>query len=244
LLGLKTYIPLLNKISKERILKELETIVVADYKLNRKNDIFLKVCNHIGLIKYLFNSTLQRVGKFTKKEFESFYSLSKDSRLIGFYILVLKKYFIGYAQNNQIGYNINSILGINGIKESSSHISTVEKIYRVYQNLEYDIDTLNASINYLTFSDAEREIIDSFVSLKGKQNLELTIQMVKKYNLPLSVHQLDITPQDLIDLNIDNIYISKILSTLYNQVLSMAVKNSNEDLKNLALEIHKTFKNI
>ena len=42
---------------------------------------------------------------------------------------------------------------------------------------------------------------------------------------------------------IERKYISKILNTLYNQVLSMKVKNTNEDLKKLAKDINDTFWN-
>ena len=242
--GLKTFVPLLNKISKERILKELENIVIADYKLDRPNHRFLKFCNQIDLIKYIFNSTLENTKKFSKEDIQNFYKLPTDSRLIGFYILVLKNFFNGYLQNNQLSYNINAILGINGIKDSTSHIFTTEKIYRVYQNIVYNVDLLNATINYLTFSDAERAIIDVYLDKNAKNTLDSTISAIKKYNLPLSIHDLKITASDLIELGIDRKFISKILSILFNQVLQMSVKNDNSDLKNLALEIHNTFKNL
>ena len=242
--ALKIYSPLLNKISKERILKELGQIVVADYKFNKQNQNFMKLCNNLNLRKYIFNSTLSKSPKFTKKEIVSFYNLGKDARLIGFYILVLKKYFIGYQDGKQLSFTVNNLLGINGIRESNNNAMLTEKLYRVYQNLEYEIDTLNASINYLTFSNSEREIIENFLSKNAKEILSLTIQIIKKHNLPTSVHQLDVSAQDLIDEGIDRVYISKILSTLFNQVLQMSVKNKKEDLIRLAKDIHNTFKEI
>lgn len=238
------FTPLLKKISRERILKELEQIVVADRKLNFSNNNFLTLANKCSLCKYMFNSNLNRMRKFSKQDMKKFYSLETNSRLIGFYILILQKYLHGYIGHNQLAYNINMLLGVNGLKESKNNISITEKIYRILQNLDYSQDLLNASINYLTLSDSERNIIDTYISKKAKQILSDNISHIKANNLPISIHQLDITAQDLLDLGIKNMYISKILSTLYNQVLNMCVKNSNEDLKNLAKEINETFLNI
>jgi hypothetical protein len=100
---------------------------------------------------------------------------------------------------------------------------------------------LNASINYLTLSDSERQIIDVFLDKKSKASLSDKISYVKNNNLPTSIHQLDITAQDLIDAGIKRMYISKILSTLYNQVLNMCVENTNSALKELPLQIHEKF---
>ena len=136
------------------------------------------------------------------------------------------------------------LLGINGIKESNDNIKVTEKIYRILQNLNYNRDTLNASINYLTLSSAEREVIDNLCGKKGKVRLSDNISKIKDNNLPLNIHQLDISAQDLIEIGIEQKYISKILSTLYNQVLNMSVPNIKDDLKNIAKEINETFTKI
>ena len=133
------------------------------------------------------------------------------------------------------------MLGPNGIKESNDNIKTTEKLYRIIQNLNFNNDILNATINYLTLSNTEREIVDHFIHKKAKEQLSANISIIKDNNLPLGVHQLPITAEELIELGIERKYISKILSTLYNQVLSMKVKNTNEDLKKLAKEINDTF---
>jgi len=239
--ALKTYTPLLKKISKERILKEITLLSVADLKHDIPNTNFLDLCNKLNLARYIFNSTLTRMKKFSRSDIDKFYSLSIKARLIGLYILIIKNYLIGYTDSNQLGYNINMLLGRDGIKESKENILIVEKLYRVYQNLTYDRDSTNASVNYLTFSDSEREVIDKILDEKAKALLSDNISFIKKNNLPISIHQLDVTAQDLIDAKIDRIYISKILSTLFNQVLNMAVSNQKEDLIKLAKEIHETF---
>lgn len=239
--ALKKYTPLLKSISKERILKELNLSVTADLTYNRPNKNFLKFCNLLSLPKYMFNSSLSRMRKFSRSDINNFYALEKSSRLVGFYILILKNYFKDYVADNQLSFTINMLLGHNGIKESSNHIFTTEKIYKIYQNLSHGTDELNATVNYLTLSNAERNIIDNFLSKKAKQALSDKISFIKDKKLPLSVHELDICVQDILDLNIERKFISKILSTLYNQVLNMYVPNEKEALKNLALELHETF---
>lgn len=241
LTALIQFAPLLKAISKERVLKEIVQLVSSDLKHNKPNQNFLQLCNRLSLPQYIFNSRLSRIRKFSKQDIKSYYQLPEQSRRIGFYILVIKNYLQKYTNDNQLCYSINMLLGLDGIKESNEHITTTEKIYRVYQNLQYGQDIINASINYLTLATAERKIIDAFLDNKAKSRLSDTILYIKEQKLPLSIHELDICAQDLIDLNIERKYISKILSTLYNQVLNMSVPNINEDLKNIALEMHKLF---
>lgn len=239
--ALKNFTANLKLISKERILKELQQIVVADKKLNNPNQIFLKYCNNLNLPQYLFNSTLKNIKKFKKKDIANFYKLSANARLIGFYVLVLSKHLNYYANPNNLSYTINVLLGINGIKESNESIRITEKLYRIIQNLNFNNDILNATINYLTLSDSEREIVNCYIHSKAKTQLSDNISIIESNHLPLSVHQLPITAEELIEIGIERKYITKILSTLYNQVLSMKVKNTNEDLKKLAKDINETF---
>ena len=242
--ALKTFSPLLKSISKERILKELQAIVVADLKYNYTNKRFLKTINKTRMLKYIFNYTLNNIKAFSKKDIINFYNLSTNSRLIGFYILILCKHFSIPSTESNIAYTINNLLGINGLKETNNSIITTEKLFKILTNLNTNTDTLNASINYLTLSTSEREIIDAFISKKAKQTLSDNIKHIKDSNLPLSIHQLDICAQDLLDNNIERKYISKILSTLYNQVLNMCVANEKDALTKLAIQINETFTEI
>lgn len=243
-IALTRCIPKLANISKERILKELEQIVIADKIKDRANFNFLTFCNKTNILKYIFNYSMSRIKKFTKKDMQSFYSLDTNSRKIGFYCLILKKYLNGYTNDNNLSFTTNMFLRTNGLKESNENTYITEKIYRVYQNLEFGIDTINATINYLTLSDAERNIVESLLSKIQKDTLSANIKYIKDKKLPLNVHELNIEPQDLLDNNIESKYISQILKTLYNQVYSMKVKNQKEDLIELAKQINKTFKEL
>ncbi len=231
----------LNYISKERILKEMSQIVIADLKYNRPNLLGLKLLTKFGLLPYVFNSRLKGLKKITGREIKEYYTLSKDSRLIGLYFLILKKYLKVYTRDEHLMFSCNMLFGLDGMKESKNNIAITEKLYRIYQNLTYDIDTMTATINYLTLSNAEREIVDLHLSKKIKNILSVNISAIKNNNLPLSVHELPIKGEDLKDAGIEDKCVGKILGALYNQVLGMTVKNSKEDLLLRAKEINETF---
>lgn len=241
---IKRYLTHLKNISKERILQELKQIVVSDLKYNNPNKIFLQTFEKLNIYHLLFNYNLTRLKAISKKDIAKYFTLSADARLIGLYVLILKNYLNGYTKNSQLQFDINCILGRDGIKESSTNISLTNKLYLIYQNLEYGVDVINATVNYLTLSDTEREIVLVYLNEKCKTALFDNIKVVKDNNLPISAHELPITPTDLIDAGIDRIYISKLLQILFNQVLQMQVKNEKEDLLKLAIEIHKSFSKI
>lgn len=232
----------LREISKERILKELELLTRSDLKFENYNHIFLKTIQKLNLLELIFNHSLSRIKKFNKSDIKNFYSLGYHSRLIGFYILVIKNYLNSFTNETQLAYNINMLLGRDGIKESKDTINLTEKIYRIYQNIYNNIDMLNATINYLTLSDSERNIIDTYINKKAKLLLSDKISFIKSNNLPLSVHDLDITAQDLIDNGINKIFISKILTTMFNQVINLSLANEKEVLINFAKDLDKNFK--
>ena len=234
----------LSKISKERIIKEISYLAISDLKHNLKNTIFLKYIFKLKLLPQIFNSSLERVKNLTKQDVSNYYKLSYDSRIIGFYFLVIKNYLKGFSQENQLPFVINMILGNDGIKESKNNINLVEKLYRIYQNLYYNNDSLTASLNYLCLSDNEREIIDAFLNKNGAIILANNKDIIKRYNFPLNIHELKVSGEDLKNENIDGKYIGKILSVLFNQVIALKVENKKEDLIKLALEIHNNFKNI
>ena len=241
---MKVYTPNLKEISKERILDEVKLITTSDLKYENNNQVFLTLFNKLNIFPHLFNYALTRLRKISKKDIEKYYTLSKDARLIGLYILILKNYLAGYTKANQLFFDINCILGREGIKESNANITLTNKLYLIYQNLEYQVDAINATVNYLTLSNAEREIVLAFLNEDCKQVLFDNIKTIKDNNLPINVHELPITASDLIDSGIDRKYISKLLQILFNQVLQMQVKNDKESLLNLAIELHKSFSQI
>ena len=233
----------LKDISKERILQELKYIVTSDLTHNLKNKVFIQVFNDLNLYTYIFNSRFSRV-KLKKLDIQNYYQLSSLARLMGLYMVILKNYHKQYMSLSQLKFTCNLLLGNDGLRESNSNICTLEKLYLIFQNLEYNIDSINATINYLTLSNTEREIINAFLDKKAMGRLSDNISLIKSRNLPLGIQELDITPQDLIDAKIESRYIGKILHTLFNQVIEMKVLNQKSDLIELAKNIHDTFTTI
>ena len=176
--------------------------------------------------------------------YKSFYNLNKLSRHIGLYILIIKNYLKTYTPTSQLFYTINMLLGQEGIKESNEIIKITEKIYTIFQNLQFNKDSLNASINYLTLSDSEREIVNTYLGDKSQKILSNNMTFIKSKNLPLNIHDLKISATDLLEANIEQRYIGKILTTLYNQVIEMKVLNEKDDLIKLAKEIDENFKQL
>lgn len=230
----------LKAISKERILKELNKILLAEERYGNKNEIGLTKINKLGLLPYIFNSTLKDVT-LPKTDISKIYALSKDARTIGFYFAVLKNYLKTFVSDNQLMFTCNMMLGRDGIKESKGSIMATEKLFRIYHNLSIEKESFTASLNYLTLSNAEREIIDKFIDIDTRQRLSDNISYIKAKKLPLSPNDLPLKPADMIEAKIEKTYISKILSTLFNMVLDMKVKNTKDNLLKCALEINETF---
>lgn len=234
----------LINISKERILNELKLCVQADLKFGIENTIFWDNINKLHLLPLIFNRMLAKVKKVDKKSINNFYSQPADLRLLDFYFIVLKKYLQSHNSHHQLSFAINSLFGLDGIKESTATIRLIEKLYLIFQNIEYNKDSLNASINFLSLTEPNKKLIKSHLSNKGLKILNSNIALVEGKNLPTDIGQLKISAKDIIAKGIEPRYASTILGTLYNQVLQLKVQNIKEDLINLALDIHKTFSNI
>lgn len=243
-IALKNFRENLINISKERILNEIKLCVVADLKFGIKNTIFWDNINRLNLLPLLFNRQLIKLPKIDKKTIANFYAQPQDLRLLDFYFAVLKNYLQDHNKHNQLSFAINSIFGLDGIKESSATIRLLEKLYLIYQNIEYNVDSLNASINFLGLTEPNKNLIRSHLSAKSIEILDNNIQLVQGKNLPTDISQLKISAKDIIAKGIEPRYVSSILSTLYNQVLQLKVQNIREDLLNLAIDIHHTFSNL
>lgn len=242
--AMKKYRSRLKAISKERIVDELHKCVVSDLKYDSGSTAFIDLISRLRLIPIIFGHKMSKIKKLSGNEKKKYYNLPSEARLIGLYAIMIHKTLFTYLPHKHLAYYINCILGHDGLKESSNNIRTCEKILLIAENLNSSRDTLNASINYLLASTAERAIINICLNKRAKAILSDNITYIKDKKLPLGVHELDITPQDLLDEKIENKYISTILQTLYNLVLNLKISNEKDVLKNTALEIHNRFKNI
>lgn len=242
--SLKHFRENLLHISKERIVKELSMLCIADLRHGEKNTIFLNEVNNLRLLPLIFNHSLNRIKELSKADIITFYNIPQVSRVLGFYILVTKSYSKGYLKLPQLKFVINMLFGLDGLNTSKEQIRLIEKVYYIYENLEYNVDELNASINYLTLKDENKQLINNLLSATAKSRLDEKLKIIKSKNLPLSISELDICAEDLIKVNIERRCISVILNTLFNLVIEMQVSNEKNSLINVAKEINKTFSNL
>ena len=242
--ALKEYKSNLKSISKERILWELKQLTVADLKFAKPNTIFWDSVKKYKLLPLIFNHSLHTIKKISKNDINIFYKLPQNSRLIGFYIIILKNFGKHYLKSAQLKFAITTLFGLEGLRESCEIIRLIEKLYLIYQNIEYNVDMLNACINFLALTEDSRKLIHSYLSDNAKERLDDNISLVRDKKLPLGIHELDIVPQDLIDAKIDKKYIGQILSTLYNQVIEMQIPNKKPELIDTAKKINQTFLDI
>ena len=242
--SMKKYRNRLTAISKERVVDELHKCVTADLKYNSGSTALIDNFNRLHLIPIIFGHKTRKVKRLNKKEKSAYYTLPEHARLIGLYSLVIHKTLFTYLPHKHLAYYVNLILGHDGLKESGSHIRACEKILLISENLNYKKDEINASINYLLSSTSERCVIDLCLNKKAKALLSDNILYIKDKKLPLGVHELNTTPQELIESGIEEKYISRLLVTLYNLVLNLKIANEKQVLIDTALQIHNQFKNI
>ena len=240
-LGLKRFRQNLLNISKERILKELKLMVVADMKFGIYNNIFWDAILDLKLLPLIFNRALVRMRKIPRTIIRRFYLISEKNRLFTFYMAVLDHYIHRYTKPNQLKFITNMLFGLDGIRESNETIRLIEKLYLIYENVENNIDIMTASIAYLGLTNGNREMLSLFFSDKANSRLTGGILLIQSRNLPLNLDDLKICAQDLLDAKINEKYISQILVTLYNQVVNFKVNNEKSELLACAIAINEAF---
>lgn len=240
-LGLKRFRQNLLNISKERILKELKLMVVADMKFGIYNNIFWDTILDLKLLPLIFNRALVRMRKIPRTIIRRFYLISEKNRLFTFYMAVLDHYIHRYTKPNQLKFITNMLFGLDGIRESNEAIRLIEKLYLIYENVENNIDIMTASIAYLRLTNGNREMLSLFFSDKANRRLTGGILLIQSRNLPLNLDDLEICAQDLLDAKINEKYISQILVTLYNQVVNFKVNNEKSELLACAIAINEAF---
>ena len=240
-LGLKRFRQNLLNISKERILKELKLMVVADMKFGIYNNIFWDTILDLKLLPLIFNRALVRMRQIPRTIIRRFYLISEKNRLFTFYMAVLDHYIHRYTKPNQLKFITNMLFGLDGIRESNETIRLIEKLYLIYENVENNLDIMTASIAYLGLTNGNREMLSLFFSDKANRRLTGGILLIQSRNLPLNLDDLKICAQDLLDAKINEKYISQILVTLYNQVVNFKVNNEKSELLACAIAINEAF---
>lgn len=244
------YAHIVKALNPERRLQELKSIVVSDLKYTVSTPHFLEQLNKYNLYEYLFNSTLKNLKlKLTSNSCKNYYKLQKESRFIGFAILVLEA-SLNYRHHNEnlILYVMNNMFGLLGLKCSNEDMRDINKIYILYQDLEYgtkqkDIDLLLAT-KYATLSTGEKDILSNLVSKDKYRVVTNSLEYLRAHNLPTSLVNLDITPSDLIESGIRKEFVSKLMDILFKHCLLQDIKNEHNDLLQYALNLNKEMEGI
>ena len=232
-------------IPSERRLQELKDIVVSDcrYGINTTPN-FLELLNRYGLYEYLVNTTTKNVKLNLKKDsVKHYYTLQKESRFVGFAILLMEA-TLGYRHHNEnlILYVTNTLFGMDGLKCSGEDLRTINKVYVLYQNLQYskskEVDLLMAT-SYAMLSTGEKDILSHIVSKDRYVLLTKALDYLKENNLPTSLNHLDITPTNLIDAGIKKELVSKMMDVLFKGCLTLEVENKYEELLDYAKDLNK-----
>ena len=243
------YTHIIRALNPERRLQELKSIVVADLKYEVSTTHFLELFNKYNIYEYIFNATLKNVKlKLTNHSCKNYYKLQKESRFIGFAVLVLEA-ALNYRHHNEnlILYVMNNMFGLIGLKCSNEDMRDINKVYILYQDLEYgkhkDIDLLLAT-KYATLSTGEKDILSTLVSSDKYRVVTEALDYLKAHNLPTSLIGLNITPSDLIENGIKKEYISKLMDILFKHCLLQDIKNNYDELLAYAKNLNKEMEGI
>ena len=143
---------------------------------------------------------------------------------------------------------MNNMFGLLGLKCSNEDMRDINKIYILYQDLEYgtkqkDIDLLLAT-KYATLSTGEKDILSNLVSKDKYRVVTNSLEYLRAHNLPTSLVNLDITPSDLIESGIRKEFVSKLMDILFKHCLLQDIKNEHNDLLQYALNLNKEMEGI
>lgn len=243
LLTAKNYNYQLKDISKERIIKELKEIVVADliYNLSSKHT-YETLLNKLDLYQYIFNSNFKN---FKLKKVYDKKHIDKEQRYIYFGTQILKNIFERtIATKEQIEYQIHKTFGENGLKDSNEVKNQLLSIYYIYQY----------NFNLKTITKEKSKLLDILVAFNKLSNFEQTFiqncstnlyfiltEKSKEFedkNIPLSQDKLNISNKKLIDIGINPKLISTIKNKLFVLCLNEKIKNNENDLIDIAKELN------
>lgn len=243
LLTAKNYNFQLKDISKERIIKELQEIVIADLKYNIPSKLtYQKLFNKLDLYQYIFNSSFK--GFKIKQVYDKKHILKED-RYLYFGLEILENIFNNHIQTQkQIEFHIHKTFGENGLKDSNETKQNLLSLYYIYQ-FKHDIKSLSKDkskfldiligFNRLSATNSNllnqsAENLFNFLSLKTLE--------YKRKNIPLKTEELKLSNKKLIDIGINPKLISKIKNQLFILCLNEKIQNNEEILLETAKQLN------
>ena len=237
---------MLSDISSERKLKELKSIVNAESKYNlyyNQPVRMIKILNRFNLYKYLFNSSFNGLKVSTHSRlFKAFQKATLPTRYYAFILLVLNQYITGATTKSNIHYLVNTMLGVNGLKESNENITKIIKLFTFYQTLKATKQTTNQlCIEYSGFSKPHQQLIADIYP-KRIAKLNNKIAQLKTADVPFVMGDLKISNTQLIEAGINPKLINQIKIILFNEAVLQNVLNTQTDLLNHAITLSQKYK--
>lgn len=225
----------LKDISKERILKELKLMITSDTRNDLDDKVHvraLRLLNQLGLWRYIFNSDYKKFKVTLHGEVFNMYKNSKpEDRFNAFICLVFYSIFKSFMFNDQlIDFYLNNLLGVDGLKIPKS-IGAIKSMILVLRDLTnrnntpYDYNRL--CISYHNLSDQSKAIISSGFDM---QEIDEHIHELHAKKVPFKVGDVNITSQDLMELNIPNKSLSKVYSLIMFELINESLNNTKEDI--------------
>lgn len=216
----------LKDISAERIKDEFKKITYLNC-INAKRFIYL--LNKLACLRYI-SPTLANIT--LKEKHFNLFALDSQFRYTAFYMLLLASYFdYKPTTHHQVIFACHKIFGVDALKESNKSLSDIYSTYIVFQQSFTTKPNLTFELvcDYYNYN----QFIKDFICQVAPALHNLLQQKINGYidnNLPLNESQLKITNMQLLNANIENIYISKIKRILFNLCITKQIKNEKDIL--------------
>ena len=229
----------INAISRERVLKELKLSANGALKYQQKSTNhkhIVEYYNKLNLWQYIFNSSF-RDFKVTQsgRMYNAFVKSSGDNRYIAFMCMVINNYLKRRKTTDaNLIILVHTLLGAQGLKDSSKNMQEVLDAYRFAQRLLYDKpESYYDNRSSLQFENLGYEIKNylALVNPTRVDDIKLNVADMKKRKIPFDVSEINITNAELIDgLHIKNEYVSLIRQRLFEMCVDGIIINDNQVL--------------
>lgn len=238
LLGAKNHVRNLNEISPERKLKELKLILYSDFRYGNTNTC-LKYFNKLNVNKYLFKSNKLKFK--TNKLAKVVFKTKLNIRYLCFCMLLLmNKYKFKYIHPSQIHFDVQSIFGQSGLRESSAQVNSIIDTYNLLQAFKFKKTyTIKELTDYKKLDDKCKMALSVFVPTDLIEN---HISQIELSGIPLSEDKLNVSNEELLSV-VDAKNLSEIKTKLLHMCMAGKLKNEKENLLHSAKQMQVSINN-
>ena len=223
----------LKDISKERILYELIRISCSDYlrtaiKLLNKMKLWRYITNLPANFKLPINNMITAVEKAPLEWTFEFFICA----------IMYKKMSGNLNSFNNLSFHLDQIIGNSGLKASKKTCTRIRELYHLIYIFMKDNAPLTSAQKYFTLRN---ELKPSFIALNRRKELLLStfIDNCLENKIPLTVDQLDISSDYMLEQGISSKNISMIKQILVYNCMNGEVDNTQDALLKGAKKLDK-----